>query len=158
MSIQNSNNSFSTTSNVRFGAIDLKDTWWNVQSFELPTITLDVPKNNSRAGALVSSGTDTVNYSDFSITIILDKNWTVFDELYKYFVEGVNVESGTFTQQKKFELWIEYTNTNYEIKRKFFLHSCRLMDFGGIQYTSTDSEDSLQYLTVTFSILYYTYE
>jgi hypothetical protein len=156
--IQNSNNSFQTVTNVRFGAKDLEDLWWNAQSFELPTITLTVPQNNTRAGALVSQGTDTVNYSDFSVQVILDKEWKVFDELYQYFVEGVNVETGKFAHNKKFELWVEFTNSNNEIYKKFFLHSCRLLDFGGIRVDTTSAEDDLQVLTLSFNILYYSYE
>jgi len=151
------NNSFQTVTSVKFGSKDLENLWWNVQNISLPTISLSPPQSNSRAGALVNMAADTCVYGELSVTVILDKEWKIFDELYNYFLEGLNVDNGKYAS-KKFELWAEFTNSDNEVIKKFWFHSCRLTDFGGIVIDTTSQDDDLQFLTLTFQILYYTYE
>ena len=155
MSFQASNNSYSTSTSVRFGAKELPDTWWNVMSFEMPTISLDTPKFNSRPGATSAIAADTCTYTDFGVELILDKDWKIYDELYQYFLEGLNVENAKFSHQKKFELWIAFYDGKGKEVKKFWIHSARLLEFGGILATPNDAEDTQQTLALSFSILYF---
>jgi len=155
---QSSNNSFSTSTNIRFGAVELPELWWNVHSVEIPTISMDTPRANSRAGATATMAADTCNFTELSIELSIDKDWKVYKEVYDYFLEGLNVENAKFSHFKKFELWLEFVNGKGETQQKFWFHSCRLMDFGGIVVAPNDAEDSTQTLTMTFSVLYYDHD
>ena len=155
--IQEASNSYSTGTNVRFGAKDIPGVWWNVNALEMPTISMDVPKFNTRAGAAAGIAPDTATYSDFSVEIILDKKWKVYNEVYEYFLEGLNVENAKFSHFKKFELWVEFVDGQGRVHKKFWLHSARLLDFGGLQVVPNDPDDTLQTLTLSFSILYFSH-
>jgi len=150
------NNSYSTVSNIRFGAIELKDIWFNVNSMVLPTISLEPPQMNTRAGANIAIAPDTAMYTDLSFEIIIDKDWEVFDYVYSYFLQGLNVETGKFSHYKKFELWAEVVDGEGIVKKKFNFHSCRLTEFTGYQALPNTGEDELQVMTLTFNVMYYT--
>jgi len=153
MAIQN--NSFSTVSNIRFGAVDLKDVWFNVNSMILPTISLAPPEMNTRAGANIHIAPDTAIYTDLSLEIILDKNWEVFDYVYSYFLQGLNVETGKFSHYKSFELWVEIVDGDGNPVKKFNFHSCRLSEFTGFETLPNSPEDEHQTMSLVFNVMYY---
>ncbi len=150
------NNSFSTVTNIRFGSLELKDLWFNVNSMMLPTISLDPPQMNVRAGANVALAPDTATYTDLSLDIIIDKDWEVFDYIYSYFLQGLNVENGKFSHYKRFELWAEIVDGSGKAVKKFNFHSCRLTEFSGLEVLPNDNEDRHQTITLTFNVMFYT--
>jgi len=156
MSIKN--NSYSTVTNIRFGSNELKDVWFNVNNMILPTISLTPPELNTRAGANVAIAADTAIYTDLSFEIIIDKDWEVFDYVYSYFLQGLNVESGKFSHSKKFELWAEIVDGEGKVKKKFNFHSCRLLEFTGFEMAPNSAEDEHHTMTITFNVMYYTVE
>ena len=151
------NTSFATVTNVRFGSSEMKDVWWNAQDISIPNISMNAPRTNSRAGATAHTAPDTAVYGDLGVTFILDKEWKVYDSIYNYFLEGLNVENGKFSFFKTFDLWCEFVDGNGEVRKKFFFKSCRLTDFQGLQVTAVNDEDELQVLEVNFSVLYYSH-
>lgn len=150
------NNSFSTVTNIRFGAVDLKDNWFNVTNMIFPTISLNPPEMNTRSGANITLAPDTCIYTDLTVDVIIDKDWKVFDDVYNYFLEGLNVESGTFSHYKKFELWAEMVDGEGNTVKKFNFHNCRLSEFTGFQALPNNGEDENQIMSLTFSVMYYT--
>ncbi len=154
MAIQN--NSFSTVSNIRFGANELKDIWFNAGTMILPTISFDPPQMNGRAGANVAIAPDVAQYTDLQVEIIIDKNWEVFDYVYSYFLQGLNVENGKFSHYKKFELWAEIVDGEGNAVKKFNFHSCRLSEFTGFEVLPNTQEDEHQTMSLTFNVTYYT--
>ena len=145
-----SSTSFSTVSNVQFGSIELPNVWVNSQTFSLPTITLSPPKMNTRSGAMVALASDTVEYEDLTVDIILDKEWKVWNDLYQYFLNGLNVEEGTFLKENVFDTWIEFFDGNGKSVKKFMFYKCRLVSFGDINLSTMDSEDELNNLSLSF--------
>ena len=154
---QSSNNSFSTSTNIRFGSYGLPGLWWNVTGVEIPTISMDIPKHNSRPGAMSGIGADTCAYSDLGVDLVIDKEWKSYREVYNFFLEGLNVENGKFTTAKVFDLWIEFVDGQGEVQQRFDFHQCRLQEFGGIVATPNDAEDNLQIMSLSFAILYFTH-
>jgi hypothetical protein len=150
------NNSFSTVSNMRFGATELRDIWFNVSSITLPTISLAPPEMNTRAGANIHIAPDTAVYTDLSLEIIIDKEWEVFDVIYSYFLQGLDVEQGTFTHNKNFELWLEVVDGEGNRMKKFNFHSCRLSEFTGLESLPNTDADDHQTLSLIFNVMYYT--
>ena len=150
------NNSYSTITNIRFGAIELEGIWFNVNSMVLPTISLDPPQMNTRSGANVALAPDTAIYTDLSVEITLDKDWEAFDYVYSYFLQGLNVETGMFSHFKSFELWAEMVDGEGNTVKKFNFHSCRLSEFTGFQGNPNDAEDVHQTMQLTFNVMYYT--
>ncbi|RLD45400.1 MAG: hypothetical protein DRI86_05660 [Bacteroidetes bacterium] len=145
-----SQNSYSTTSNIIFGSDKLPKIWVNAQTFVLPTITLSPPQINNRSGALIALASDVVDYGDLSVDLILDKEWKVWDDLYKFFIQELDVTKGNFLKQKTLDIFIEYFDGSGESRKKFQFYNCRLMTFGEVQSTTTDQEDPLNFLNVTF--------
>jgi len=158
MAIQQSANSFSTITNIRFGSNTVKDLWWNVKAVTLPTIALTPPEINTRAGSNVSLASDTATFTDLSIEVILDKGWETFDMIFSYFLEGLNVETGKFSHFKKFELWLEFVDGEGNVAKKFNFHSCSLLEITLPTIDTTDAEDTLLTLDLTFNVMYYTVE
>jgi len=121
----------------------------------LPTISLDPPQMNGRAGANVAIAPDTAMYTELSVEIIIDKEWEVFDYVYSYFLQGLNVENGKFSHFKNFELWAEIVDGEGKVKKKFLFHSCRLTEFTGFEMNPNDPEDTQQTMTISFNVMYY---
>lgn len=149
-----SQNSYSTVSNIQFGSIDLPNVWVNSQTFSLPTISLSPPKMNSRSGALVALASDTVEYDDLTVDIILDKEWKVWNDLYKFFLNELNVEEGTFLKDQVFDTWIEFFDGSGKSVKKFMFYKCRLLSFGDINLSTMSGEDELNNLSLTFTFDY----
>jgi hypothetical protein len=96
-------------------------------------------------------------YGELSVSFILDKEWKVYDSIYNYFLEGLNVENGKFTVQKTFDLWCEFVDGSGKVQKTFWFKSCRLTDFQGIQVSATTDDDEQQVMDVSFSVLYYSH-
>jgi len=148
--MQVNNNSYSTVSNIQFGSSDMPVVWVFSQTFTLPSITLSPPKVNSRSGAMVNLASDTVEYDNLNIDVILDKKWKVWNDLYLYFIDGLNVTTGAFLKEKIFDLWIEFFDGSGKSVKKFMFYKCRLQSFGDINLSTMDSEDELNTLTLSF--------
>jgi hypothetical protein len=88
----------------------------------------------------------------------MDKDWKAFDEVYTHFLEGLSVETGKFTHYKFFDLWAEMVDINGKSIKKFWFYNCRLTDISGLSISPVDFDDSIITFSVTFEILYYTYE
>ena len=155
MSIQQSHNSYTTSTNVRFGAMELPDLWWNVLDFEMPTISIDTSKFNTRAGAAAGINADTCSYTDFSVEVIIDKKWETYKQLFNYFLSGLNVETAKFSHYKHFDLWIAFYDGKGNETMKFWINSARVTEFGGVVATPNDDGEKLQTVNISFSILYF---
>ncbi len=149
-----SQNSFSTSSNVQFGSIHLPNVWVNSQTFTLPSINMAPPKVNGRAGAQVALAADVVEYDDLTVDIILDKQWKVWNDLYQHFLNGLNVEQGTFSKENIFDTWIEFFDGEGKSVKKFNFYKCRLLSFGDVSLTTMDGEDQLNTITLSFTFDY----
>ena len=151
-------NSFTTATNIQFGSLEMKEMWWNAQTFSLPEITLAPPQVNNRSGALINLGSDTVTYGELSIQVILDKEWKVYDSLYAHFVKRLNVESGVFAKEGTFDLWVQMFDGKGKAVKKFDFFRARLTSFGQIEFDSTDSEDTNNVLEMSFVFDYFDYD
>jgi hypothetical protein len=147
------NNSFSTSTNITFGAKELPDVFFNAQSFSLPALSFSPPNVGGRAGAVVKLPSDTVTYDELSISVILDKDWNVYTELYTYFVKHLNVEETTFSDGK-FDIWLEIRDGKGIVKRKFWFYDARVMTIDGIDFDSTDDTDTPIVINITFTFNY----
>lgn len=152
------NNSYSTSSNIQFGSSEMKKMWFNAQTFQLPSITLSPPQVNSRSGALINLASDTADYGDLTVDLILDKEWVVYDNVYNHFVKRLNVETGNFEPFAQFDLWIEIFNGEGNSVKKFWFYNCRLTSFGDMNFSVQDTEDELNLLNMTFVFDYMDYD
>ncbi len=151
------NNSYTTQTNIRFGTADMKNLFFNAQTMNLPSIMCEPPQQNTRAGGVQLFASDTVHYDDLNITAILDKNWKVYDDLYEYFLEGLNVETGKFSHFKEFDLWADFYDGKGKVTKRFWFYGCRLTSFGGVELNTTDMETN-NIINLTFKFLYMDYD
>ena len=153
---ESSNNSLATSTNIRFGSTTFPDLWWNVTQVEIPTISMDIVKQNTRPGAQSGIAADTCIYTDLNVELNIDSKWETYKEVYDYFLSGLNVETAKFAS-KSFEMWVEFVDGKGNTQQKFWFHGCRLQEFGGAIATPNDTEETNQTLSLSFSILYFTH-
>lgn len=156
--IQKSSNSLSTVTNIRFGSLEMTDLWWNVNNIVIPSISLSPPEMSVRAGTAAIGAPDTVDYSELSVDLIVDKEWIAFDNAYEYFLNGLDVESGKFSHYKKFDLWAEIVDEMGNTIKKFWFYNCRLTEISGLIVSPTSSEDEIQTFSLSFKVTYFKYE
>jgi hypothetical protein len=149
----NYNNSFSTTTNIAFGARELPDVFFNAQSFTLPALTFNPPNIGGRAGAVVKLPSDTVTYDELTIAVILDKNWKVYTDIYTHFVKHLNVEDTTFSDGK-FDIWLDVRDGKGHIIKKFWFYDARILTIDGVDFDSTDDSDTPIVINITFTFNY----
>lgn len=156
--MSNNNNSFTTATNIQFGSTEMPGVWWNAQTFSLPAMSLAPPQINNRSGALINLASDTVDYGELSIQVILDKEWKVYDELYIHFIKRLNVETGTFVKEGTFDMWIQMFDGQGNPRKKFDFHKCRLTSFGQLDFDVGDAEDTQNVFEMTFVFDYFDYD
>ncbi len=152
------NNSYSTVSNIQWGSSTLKDQNFNAQSFTLPELMMSPPAINTRAGANVHLAADTVDYSDLSIEVILDKEWVVYTMLYEHFVKRLNVENAQFVKEGTFDMWLMIYDGEGKVVKKFWFYRCRLTNFGSMDFDITTPDDELNTMNLSFVYDYFSYD
>jgi len=143
------NNSFSTNTNIQFGSETLGDFWMNAVQCSIPGISFSPPEIDGRTGRMLTLPADNVVFSDLVITVLLDKEWEVYDTIFETFVDMVNIEDGTF-QQKKFDMWLQVLDGTGKPIKKFWFYGARLMDVGEFDMDIRDNEDSNIEVILTF--------
>jgi len=152
------NSSYSTNTNITFGSKELDDLWLQAQSCSIPGISLSPPKIGGRAGAQISLAADGVTYTDLTIDMQMDNDWKVYDIIYKHFLDTLNVEKGTFSNTKKFDLWLDVHKGEGKVVKKFWFYNCRLIDIAEIQIDVTDDADTINEISLTFQFDYMDYD
>jgi hypothetical protein len=150
------NNSFSTSTNFQLGTNDQSDFWINAVQCSIPGISFSPPEIDGRSGRMVTLAADNVVFSDLVITVLLDKDWSVYDSIFERFIEMVNVEKGTFNQ-KKFDLWLDVFDSTGKFVKKFWFYGARLIDVGEFDMDARDGEDSNIEIILTFRFDYMDY-
>jgi len=147
------NNSFSTNTNIEFGSNELGDFWLNAVSCSIPGISFSPPEVDGRSGRMVTLAADNVVFSDLVITVLLDKDWKMYDIIFDTFVEMINVQEGTF-KQKKFDMWLQIKDGTGKLIKKFDFYGARLTDIGEFDMDVRDGEDSNIEIILTFRFDY----
>ncbi len=144
------NNSYSTTSNIQFGMTTLEGIDLNAQTFSLPEISMSPPAINTRSGANIHLAADTVDYSEISIEVILDKEWKMYTLLYNHFVKRLNVENAQFVKEGTFDMWLNVYNGEGIVVKTFWFYRCRLVSFGGMDFDIMTTDDDLNTMSLSF--------
>jgi len=147
------NNSFSTNTNIEIGSNELGDFWLNVVSCNIPGISFSPPEIDGRSGRIVTLAADNVMFSDLVITILLDKDWEMYNTIYNTFLEMIDLDKGTF-KQKKFNMWLQINDSIGKNIKKFEFYGARLIDVGEFDMDIRDAEDSNIEILLTFRFDY----
>lgn len=147
------NNSFSTQTNIQFGSTEIKDMWFYAQSCGIPGMQFAPSKISGRGGVQLNMPGDTMTYTDLTIDMQIDKDWTNYNAIYKYFLECINVDKGTFAS-KKFDMWMDIYNTKGKKIKQFWFYGCLLNDISEIPVDVSDQEDSIMEVSLTFQFDY----
>jgi hypothetical protein len=150
------NNSFSTNTNIQFGSNELGDFWLNAVQCSIPGISFSPAEIDGRNGRVFTLPADTVEFSDLVITVLLDKEWEMYDTIFELFVDMINVEEGTF-KQKKFDMGMDINKSKGTFIKKFWFYGARLIDVGEFDLDVRDSEDSNIEILLTFRFDYMEY-
>lgn len=151
------NNSFSANTNIEFGSNQIEGVWFNAQSMIIPSMSFSPPKISGRSGAQINLAPDVVTYTDLVIDIILDKEWKVYDDIYAYFMDSMNVEQGTF-KPKKMDIWTDIKDGKGNSIKKFWFFNCRITDISEINVSLLDAGDELNVMTLSFTFDYMDYD
>ena len=152
------NNSYSTNTNITFGSNALGELWFQAQSISIPGISQAIPKIGGRSGAQIGVSADSVTFTDLTIDMQIDNNWESYDLIYSFFLKGLNVEEGTFSNNQVFDLWVDIHLGAGDVKKKFWFYNCRLLDVGEIQLDVSDSDDTINEVSLTFQFDYFDYD
>lgn len=152
------NNSWSTTSNIIYGSTAMPGVWFNLQSFQMPGVVMSPPKINGRAGAMVNLSADSVDFTDLSLDVILDKEWEVYTQLYDHYIKRLNVENAEFVKYGKFDLWVEILSGDNTVRKKIWFYDCRLTSFGDTEFNTTDADDTLHTMNIVFCYDYFEFD
>jgi len=137
------NNSFSTSTNLRWGSNILKDTLYLAQSFNIPGLSFNNPQIGGRGGARGRLGGDTVEFSTLNLDVIIDNEWKVYDEIFENFMKSINTTKATFSNNISFDIWTEiYDIENDKVLRKFWFRNCRVQSIGDVEMDMRDGDDS----------------
>jgi hypothetical protein len=147
------NNSFATNTNIEAGSNELSDFWLNVVQCSIPGISFSPAEVDGRGGRVFTLAADTVEFSDLVLTVLLDKEWNMYDTIFNTFVDMVNVETGQF-KQKKFDMWLQIKDGTGKIIKKFNFYGARLMDVGEFDMDVRDGDDSNIEVILTFRFDY----
>jgi hypothetical protein len=147
------NNSFSTNTNIEFGAKELGDFWMNAVQCSIPGISFSPPEIDGRAGRMLTLAADNVVFSDLVITVLLDREWKVYDTLFSTFIDMLNIEEGTF-KQKKFDMWLQIKDGTGKDIKKFDFYGAKLIDIGEFDMDVRDGEDTQIEVILTFRFDY----
>ena len=141
--MSNFNNSFTTSTSIRWGSTELKESFYLAQSVNIPGISFNNPQLGARFGARPRVSGDSLEYSSLNIEIIIDNNFSVYDEIFQSLLETIDPETGKFTNNKVFDLWIElYDNNSKKSMIKFWIYNCRIQSVGDVQFDVRDGEDN----------------
>ena len=151
------NNSFFTNTNIQFGSKDLDDFWLNAVQCNIPGISFAPPEIGGRSGRQIAIASDTVTFSDLVITVLLDKEWKIYDKLFDAFLEMINVEEGVF-QSKTLDLWLDIKDATGNQIKKFWFYNARLIDIGEFDLDSRNEEDTIIEILLTFRFDYMDYD
>ena len=143
------NNSFSTNTNIEFGSNELDNLWLNATQCSVPGISFSPPEIDGRTGKMFTLAADNVVFSDLVITVLLDKDWEIYDIIYNTFLDMINIEKGTF-KQKKFDMWLQIKDGTGKDVKKFDFYGTRLMDVGEFDVDSRDNDDNNIEIILTF--------
>lgn len=141
--MSNFNNSLSTSTNLKWGSSVLDNTFYLAQSFNIPGLSFSNPQMGSRGGARGRLAADSVEFSILNLDIIIDREWKVYDELFENFLETININTGNFSNNKVFDVWVEiYDNLDKKPIKKFWFRNCRVQSIGDIEMDVRDEDDS----------------
>jgi hypothetical protein len=147
------NNSFSTNTNIEFGAKELGDFWMNAVQCSIPGISFSPPEIDGRTGRMLTLAADNVVFSDLVITVLLDREWEVYDTLFSTFIDMLNIEEGTF-KQKEFDMWLQIKDGTGKDIKKFDFYGAKLIDIGEFDMDVRDGEDTQIEVILTFRFDY----
>jgi len=143
------NNSYGTNTNIQFGSNELENFWLNATQCSIPGISFSPPEIDGRTGKMFTLPADNVVFSDLVITVLLDKDWEIFDLIYNTFLNMIDIEKGTF-YQKKFDMWLQIKDGTGKNVKKFDFYGVRLMDVGEFDMDTRDIDDSNIEIILTF--------
>lgn len=146
-------NSFSTQTNIQFGSTDLKDVWFYAQSCGIPGIQFAPMKVGGRGGVQLNMAPDTATYTDLTIDMPIEKDWSNYNAIYQHFLESINVDKGTFAS-RKFDMWLDIYNTKGKKIKQFWFYGCLLNDISEIQVDVSDNDDTIMEVSLTFQFDY----
>ncbi len=142
-------NNFNHSSNFKFYYPFLKDSYFYLQSFNTPSLTLNNINTSSRQNNLNFQG-DTLKYGDLSLNFIVDENLLVYKELIngiKYLKDPLN-NNGNLNPNLEAKLFITNDNSTKNILEVTFFNIL-ITEIGELTL-DTKSEDDILTVNARF--------
>jgi len=123
-----------------------------VQEANIPGITLGQMDIGWQAMKDKRTG-DSIEYNDFTLTIILDEDLKVYKEIYNSLILAHNPDTNTLeVQDNLFDGYFYLLTNKNNIQHTLHLFDAWIKNIDDIQLTHTSSED--EQITVTMTICY----
>jgi len=128
----------------------LKNLEFRVQSFTALGITLDEYVRYWNSVQITRPG-DTMTFNEASMTILLDEELTILEDLYDYLFRIKDFVENELDDDDWTGTLITATNRN-NFNKKFIFKNCWIKSFNDITFTSTETSNTP--LTTDISIVY----
>ena len=139
---------YSQPTNYQCGSETLNLVPFYATEITLPGVTTTIQEISGRQGALVNMSPATMTYNPLSITVVLDEDYKVWQDIMSNI--NINVQDGTF-ENKYFDFWITVNDDMGNTVMKIEYHSCTIESVGDL---SLSSKDDMTEQTFTIDIKY----
>jgi hypothetical protein len=135
--------SYALDTSIIFGTtIFDKKVEYNVQTVNLPGITVAHPELTNKSGSAIFMQSDTLTYSELSLTIILDEGFAIWSELVSYFHKMVNNQTGALGDVEG-DSYVSITDTSGNVILKVWFRNSKLETVGDLSFASSNTDENL---------------
>lgn len=107
-------------------------------------------------GHTVKRPGDAITFNDISLTVIIDEELEVLEELYNTMAAGTRiVETSVITWENIFEGILHLSTNRNNVNKRIRFENCWIKDMGDLSYSATDNEAVV--LTVNISVPFDSY-
>ena len=128
---------YSQKSNFVCGSNVLSSLPFYAQTVNLPGVNFSLPEVGGRSGTRINLNSDTITFSELSIDIIIDEDYTIYKDIMNLVFTKINPETGTYVDFS-FDFWIELLDDMGNKVMKIEYYNCKIESVGEASLDSMD--------------------
>ena len=132
---------YAQTTNIMAGSDVFSNVPFYLQTLSVPGVSFSHPELGGRLGSKFHLTADNVTYGSLNLTVIMDEDFLVYNELLDLAKSQMDFTTGSFTD-KTFDFWVAVTDSSGHDVMKWTFHNTRLSSIADMQYDYTSDETS----------------
>lgn len=134
------------------GSDVLKSSPFYIKSFPIPGISLNHISMATRSGIRAKFGSDSLEYGDLDLEVILDSNLDSYFELLDLVYQEVDFDYDSFAQPT-FDLWVVALDSQGNELLKFDFIGCKINSLGSLNLDAEAELGATVSVSITFEML-----